>query len=240
MRTSELHEAVTSLGAGAEFALQEEPTKPRHSCCNSICDSTGKLKKKKKTRVFQQEMRFCRACFITDFKPRSGLGCISTQVSIIEPQNHSGWKSPLGSPIQPSPSPPPSVPQPHSPGTPPGTLTLPWAACAGALPLFKEEFFPNTQPESPLAQHEAITPRPVTIPTLKATFPPQHLQETAAHLLASPSAWHTFLCTLPYLARCHELMQGSPSSRMVPEWICLNARKWLSFLYLSRNRATAN
>ena len=69
-----------------------------------------------------------------------------------------------------------SMPHPHSSWTPPGTPPLPLAACATASWLW-EEFLPNTQPEHPLGQHDAIPSHPTAVtlehrPTPTLPWPP--------------------------------------------------------------------
>ena len=53
----------------------------------------------------------------------------------------------------------PSVPHLHGSGTPPGTVTPPppWVAVPLQHHSFREEMFPNIQPEPPLVQLKAIT-----------------------------------------------------------------------------------
>ena len=53
----------------------------------------------------------------------------------------------------------PSVPHPHDSSASPWTVTPPppWAAVPLHCYSFREEMFPNTQPELPLVQLEAIT-----------------------------------------------------------------------------------
>jgi len=57
--------------------------------------------------------------------------------------------------------------------TPPGTMTPPppWAAVPMHYHSFGEYFFSNIQPEPPLIQLEAITPRTITVAWEKKLIP---------------------------------------------------------------------
>ena len=77
-----------------------------------------------------------------------------------EPGNHSHWRRALRSPSPTRPTMPtdrgPSVPHLHSPGTPPGMVTPPWAAVPMHHHSWGEELFPNIRPDPPLVQPEAF------------------------------------------------------------------------------------
>ena len=84
--------------------------------------------------------------------PSNALQCV--QALNLGSWNHSGWKRPIRS--SPHPWPRPSVPHPHSSGTPPGMGTPP-PPCATAAPLFGDITLPTTQPDPPLGQFKAKT-----------------------------------------------------------------------------------
>ena len=91
-------------------------------------------------------------------------------------ESHCGWeRAPTIS--SPPPCQWPSVPHPYSSWTPPWTVTPPppWAAVpTNASSLFGEEISPNTQPEYPPVQPEAITSHPTAVTWEQRPTPSHH------------------------------------------------------------------
>ena len=95
----------------------------------------------------------------------------------------------------------PSVPHPHSSGTPPGMVTPPppWAAVPLQHCSLGEEYFPNIQPDPPLAQHEVISN------PFQCSCGHPHLPCTPG-LTAPPQLW---MCHQLWTQQCPFQRQGS-------------------------------